>query len=69
MTQHNVHTHQAAKLSACTERSHAQRLVRAPVVVYPVAYNPARVLQGLEAVAMRALLLEGAHHALDHAVI
>lgn len=39
------------------------------VELYLVVYDPARVLQGLEAVAMRALLLEGAYHALDHAVL
>jgi hypothetical protein len=45
--------------------------VQAPVVVelYLVAYEPARVLQGLEVVTMRALLLEDAYHALDHAVL
>lgn len=51
--------------------SHAQRLVRTPVVVKvdPVADQAAGVLRRFEAVAMHALLLERADHALDQAVL
>lgn len=55
-------------LSGCL---HAQRLVRAPVVVEldPVADHAAGVLLAFEAVPMCALLLQGADDPLDHPVL
>lgn len=39
------------------------------VKAYPVPYNAAGVLDGLEAMPMRALLFERADHAFNHAVL
>ncbi len=43
----------------------------APVVVkaYPVPYDTAGMLDGLEAAPMRALFFQRADHTLDHAVL
>jgi hypothetical protein len=50
---------------------HTQRLMRTPVVVKAdlVRDYTAGVLQGLESVAVHALVLERSDHALDHAVL
>jgi len=50
---------------------HLQCLVRASVIVKlnPVTDHAAGVLQGLEAMSMRALLLERSNDSLDHAIL
>lgn len=55
-------------LSGC---SHAQRLVRSLGVVKqnPVSNHSAGMLDGLESVAVYALLFEGSNHALHNAIL
>jgi hypothetical protein len=70
MTQRFLHRsgREGIRLSGCF---HAQRLMRAPVVVEldPVGDDPAGVLQTFEPMPMRALLLERPDHTFDHAVL